>query len=256
MKNSSQIKGLPIINILDGKQEGNVQSLIINPEKGSVDFLTIEQEEWQESIQAIPFKKVIGVGEYAVTIESANSIIDLNEIPIARELVDKKITVADANVITRKGELLGKVVEYYVNDENGDIIGLGTTINDKESFILSEYVVTYGKDIIIVKEEAATNLQSSIFEKETAALESAVMEETVIVEDSSEMETTTEEERLQALKEKQMELLTDKKVIKDIYTNDGEILFTEGTILTAEDIEKAQNIGLNVVIELSMSVEA
>ncbi|MFT8321650.1 MAG: PRC-barrel domain-containing protein [Bacillus sp. (in: firmicutes)] len=253
MKNSSQIKGLPIISILDGKQEGNVKSLIINPEKGSVDFLTLEQEEWQESIQAIPFKKVIGVGEYAVTVESANSIIDLNEIPIAQELVNKKITIAGTNVMTRKGELLGKVVEYYVNDENGDIIGLGTEIKEQESIILAEYVITYGKDIIIVKEEAANNLQPSLFEKE-AEVETA---ELVWTDDTAELETAKEEEeRLQSLKEKQLELLTGKKVVKDIYTNDGEQLFAEGTILTAEDIQKAQSNGLNVVIELSMSVEA
>lgn len=105
MKISTQFKGLPIISISNGQQEGNVQSLIINPEKGFVDFLTLEQEEWQESIQAIPFKKVIGVGEYAVTIESANSIIDLTQIPIASELASKKSRLLIQMLLREKGIL-------------------------------------------------------------------------------------------------------------------------------------------------------
>lgn len=57
MKTSAQIIGLPIISIADGGQIGTVKLLIINPEKGSVDFLTIEQEDVAFGLKAIPFKK-------------------------------------------------------------------------------------------------------------------------------------------------------------------------------------------------------
>ena len=242
MKISTQLKGLPIISISNGQQEGNVQSLIINPEKGFVDFLALEQEEWQESIQAIPFKKVIGVGEYAVTIESANSIIDLTQIPIASELASKKINIIDTNVITRKGELVGNVTEYQINEETGEIIGL--ILKGQESVISSEYVITYGKDIIIVKEEAAEPI--------------SVHEEVVLTNDHIiEKELLAEEEAsLNGLKEKQRELLLNKQVTKDIYSNDGELIVAGGSVLTLEDIEKAQNAGPSVVIDLSMSVNA
>ncbi|KAB7667347.1 PRC-barrel domain-containing protein [Bacillus sp. B1-b2] len=269
MKISAQLKGLPIISISNGHQEGNVKSLIINPEKGYVDFLTLDQEDWQESIQAIPFKKVIGVGEYAVTIESANSIIDLTQIPIASELASKKIAIIDTNVITRKGELVGKVTEYQINEETGEIIGLVTKIQDKETVILSEYVITYGKDIIVVTEDANNNYKPTM-KDETAASEDKVidvvetiLEEVNIVEDievaEDELETIEvngEEKSLHALKEKQIELLLNKQVRKDIFSNDGELIIMAGTILTLEDIEKAQEAGPSVVIDLSMSVNA
>ena len=60
MKKSVQINGLPIISIADGNQVGKVKSLVINPDKGSVDFLTIEHEDFQVSVKAIPFKKIVG----------------------------------------------------------------------------------------------------------------------------------------------------------------------------------------------------
>ncbi|MCB5235625.1 MAG: PRC-barrel domain-containing protein [Niallia nealsonii] len=246
MKISTQLKGLPIISISNGQQEGNVQSLIINPEKGFVDFLALEQEEWQESIQAIPFKKVIGVGEYAVTIESANSIIDLTQIPIASELASKKINIIDTNVITRKGELVGNVTEYQINEETGEIIGL--ILKGQESVISSEYVITYGKDIIIVKEEAAEPI---------SVHEEVVLTNDHIIEKLPKEELLAEDEAsLNGLKEKQRELLLNKQVTKDIYSNDGELIVAGGSVLTLEDIEKAQNAGPSVVIDLSMSVNA
>ncbi len=64
MKASAQIIGLPIISIADGMQIGAVKSFVINPDKGSIDFLTVEQEDVQLSLKAIPFKK---------SSESANS---------------------------------------------------------------------------------------------------------------------------------------------------------------------------------------
>lgn len=246
MKISTQLKGLPIISISNGQQEGNVQSLIINPEKGFVDFLALEQEEWQESIQSIPFKKVIGVGEYAVTIESANSIIDLTQIPIASELASKKINIIDTNVITRKGELVGNVTEYQINEETGEIIGL--ILKGQESVISSEYVITYGKDIIIVKEEAAEPI---------SVHEEVVLTNDHIIEKLPKEELLAEDEAsLNGLKEKQRELLLNKQVTKDIYSNDGELIVAGGSVLTLEDIEKAQNAGPSVVIDLSMSVNA
>ncbi|MCT2343130.1 PRC-barrel domain-containing protein [Niallia taxi] len=258
MKNSAQIKGLPIISISNGQQEGKVHSLIINPEKGSVDFLTIEQEEWQESVDAIPFKKVVGVGEYAVTIESAHAIMDLNEIPIATELVNKQIGIIGANVITRKGELIGKVTEFLVDDDNGgEIKALLADVKNEEVLIDAELVMTYGKDIIVVKEEASASLKEAAPKEEAYAQETVVEAEELIEElSASSLKDMEEAERLQALKEKQVELLLNKKVVNDIYTNEGQLLLAKGTVLSLEDIENAQLAGPSVVIELSMNVEA
>ena len=161
MKKSVQINGLPIISIADGNQIGKVKSLVINPDKGSVDFLTIEHEDFQVSVKAIPFKKIIGIGEYAVTVESENAVIDLNEIPIANQLVNKKIKITETKVMTRKGELIGEVQEYFVEDETGQILGMELKVDEKIVYLASDSVVTFGKDIIIVNEDAASRFLSS-----------------------------------------------------------------------------------------------
>ncbi|GKU81450.1 photosystem reaction center subunit H [Niallia sp. NCCP-28] len=257
MENSSQMKKLPIISILEGEQEGIVESLLINPAGSSVDFVIFKQEEWQKSMKAIPFEKVIGIGGYAVTIENADSIIDLKEILIAGESTDKKIAALDTNVITRKGDLLGKVLGFYINKGSGKIIGLNIKLKDAEAIVLSEYVMTYGKQIIIVKEDAANNLKKTLGKNEEEIHEIIEQKENELLEDYLKMPANNEEElRLQALKEKQIELLLNKKVTKDVYSDEGTLLFAEGKVLSLEDIRSAQDAGPSIVIQLSMSVKA
>ncbi|RTR27326.1 photosystem reaction center subunit H [Robertmurraya yapensis] len=245
MKKSTQISSLPIISIADGNQVGKVKSLVINPDKGSVDFLTIEHEDFQVSVKAIPFKKVVGIGEFAVTVDSESAVIDLNEIPIANQLVNKKIKITNTKVMTRKGELIGEVIEYFVDQDTGNILGMQLKVADKEVALSSDSVVTFGKDIIIVNEDAASHFLNSVEELDGTAPE--------LVE---ELTSTVEDEEVRALKEKQIELLSGKTLTKDVYDKNGNVLFYEGTILTPEHVERAQQEGPSIVVELSMNVEA
>ncbi|MBU8879571.1 PRC-barrel domain-containing protein [Bacillus sp. FJAT-29790] len=249
MKKSSQIINLPVISISDGQQVGKVKSLVINPEKGSIDFLTIEHEEWQVSVRAIPFKRVVGIGEYALTIENDHAVIDLNEIPIANQLVNKKIKINNTKVMTRKGELIGEVIEFYADEETGHILGMDLKLGDRGVTMLSSYVLTFGKDIIIVKEDVSQGFLENALQLDPDCNNEA---DKTVNEDV--VEEIDDEERV--LREKQIELLTGKMVLKDIVDLDGNVLILEGTILTMDEIVKAQAKGPSVVVELSMNVEA
>lgn len=272
MKNSAQITGLPIISITDGVQVGKVKSLVINPDKGAIDFLTIEKDDWQVSVKAVPFKKVIGVGEFAVTIDSDSAIIDLNEIPIANQLVNKKIKILNTRVMTRKGELIGEIKEFYIDEENGQILGMALRTSDQEVEVAlpAELVLTYGKDIIIVKEDASEHFLASVNELDPNVRQKkeAVQEVQEIKDDSIDellpetKESThtngaaaNEDAELEALKRKQIEILQGKKLTKTIYSTDGQVLLEEGIILTPEHITKAQEDSPSTVVELSMNVE-
>lgn len=251
MKNSSQITGLPIISIADGQQIGAVKTLVINPEKGTIDFLTIEHEDWQVSVKAIPFKKVVGIGEYAITVETDNAVIDLNEIPIANQLVNKKIKINQTKVMTRKGALLGEVIEFYADDETGQILGMDLLVGEKQVTMPSEYVLTYGKDIVIVKEDAEQGFLDShefLNKNQSADSDSIHHEEAAASEEQNNAQ-------LNALKHKQVELLVGKKVTTDILGLDGQVFIPAGTVLTEEDIHTAQTEGPAVLIELAVSVE-
>ncbi|MCR8850136.1 PRC-barrel domain-containing protein [Rossellomorea sp. SC111] len=244
MKKSSEMKALPIISIYDGSEIGRVKSLVINPEKGSVDFLTIEHEDWQVSVKAIPFKKVVGIGEYAVTVENENAVIDLNEIPIANQLVNKKIKINDTRVMTRKGQMIGNIQEFYVDDETGAIVSLELQSKDNTYFLATEHVLTFGKDILIVNEDAVEYFKDSF---DQLSDPEPVFEE--------EVEALPEQLGLETIKSKQTELLAGKSVMEDIYNLEGELLIAKGSSLSESDIKAAQEAGPSVFVDLTMNIK-
>jgi uncharacterized protein YrrD len=245
MKKSAEMKALPIISIYDGSEIGRVKSLVINPEKGSVDFLTIEHEDWQVSVKAIPFKKVVGIGEYAVTVENENAVIDLNEIPIANQLVNKKIKINDTRVMTRKGQMIGNIQEFYVDDETGAIVSLELQAKDSTYFLGTEHVLTFGKDIIIVNEDAAEYFKGTFEQLEDPQ---------PIVEEEVEP-IQPQQHSLQTIKSKQTELLTGKQVTEDIYNLEGNLLIAKGSSLTESDVKAAQDAGPSVFVDLTMNIK-
>ncbi|MRX71439.1 photosystem reaction center subunit H [Bacillus lacus] len=234
MKKSTEIIGLPIINISEGSEAGSVKSLVINPDKGTVDFLTVEHEEWQVSIKAVPFRKVVGIGEFAVTIDSDHAIIDLNEIPIANQLVNKRIRITDTKVITKKGQLLGAATEYFIDDESGQIIGIQLKLAERDVYLKAAHILTFGKDILIVQEDAEAKIAENL--------------EDLVKEGSGEDESVSVEQ-------KQVDLLFGNKLLRDIHSKDGSLLIQQGAVLSYDDIQKALNDGPGTFVELSMNTE-
>ncbi|MGZ0086577.1 PRC-barrel domain-containing protein [Caldibacillus thermoamylovorans] len=257
MKASAQIIGLPIISIADGTQIGTVKNFVINPDKGSVDFLTVEHEDVQVSLKAIPFKKIVGIGEFAVTVASGHDVIDLSEIPIANQLVNKQIRIKQTKAITRKGQLLGEVQEFFLNEETGEIIGVSVRLENGEAVLPSAQVLTYGKEMLIVADDAQTALLSDAAQLIGPDDGESGTEESDISEQMQAMTETAENvEALESLREKQVAFLSGKRLTKDIYDMNGELLFQAGTVLREEDVRKAQEAGPSVIVDVSMNIEA
>ncbi|KMK93970.1 PRC-barrel domain-containing protein [Rossellomorea marisflavi] len=248
MKKSTEIQSLPIINISDGSEIGKVRSLVVNPEKGSVDFLTVEHEDWQISVRAIPFKKVVGIGEYAVTVEHENAVIDLNEIPIANSLVNKKIRVADARLMTRKGQMIGEIVEFHVDDESGAIRTLEVKSKSDSYYLDSPHVLTWGKDIVIVKEDAAEYFRETLVEVEMDDVPTP--QEAVAMQEAA----ATQADGLKDIESRQMELLVGRQTAEDIFSLEGELLVPKGSELTRADIQSVKEAGPSVFVELTMNI--
>ncbi|HSH24701.1 MAG TPA: PRC-barrel domain-containing protein [Massilibacterium sp.] len=235
MKLSKEVVSLPVICISDGKEIGTVKSLIVNNEKGSIDFLTINHEDMEFNVKAIPFKKVIGIGEYAVTIESENSILNLTEIPVANELITRNVKIINTKVMTRFGKLLGDVYEFVIDEATGAIVAILLNVNEKQVVLDVENVITYGKDLIVVSEKAEDNFLTSMNEL------------------GGEQQTEELEGQLENIAQKQIDLLVGKKVQKDIVDEKGEVIIAENQVLTETDITKARNAGSHVLIEVSMN---
>lgn len=162
MKKTQKILGLPIISISDGMEAGRVKSIIINADRGAIDYIVVDSGIQIFSARVIPTNDVAGIGEYALTIENEGVITDISRIPEAIQLLQNDIRVKGTKVLTRKGSLIGEIGDIYVDENDGcKITGLEfiADITQKEvRLIPRDSVITFGKNLTVVKEDIESSL--------------------------------------------------------------------------------------------------
>ncbi|MED0671967.1 PRC-barrel domain-containing protein [Aneurinibacillus aneurinilyticus] len=241
MRQSQQLIGMPIISIMDGKEIGKVKSLLVNPESGKVEFLVIHNERWTLGVKVLPFRQVQGLGDYAVMTESESAVIDLSEDTLANELKTKGVSIIGNRVITAAGQFLGEVVEYYVNAESGKVEGCVIEKESNDQQVLNaEFVITMGKEILIVKKESVENLiNKSEFDR--MSVPQANQEEVARVDKP-------------LIFSKDTVNITGKRVTADVYDENGDVIVPEGEVVTEDIVERVKRIGRNKLVELTLKI--
>lgn len=162
MKKTQKILGLPIISISDGLEVGKVKSIIINADKGAIDYIVVDGGIQIFSARIIPTEDVLGIGEYALTIENESVITDISSIPAAIQLLQNDIRVKGTKVLTKKGSLIGEIGDIYIDDnDNCKITGLefiADITQKKIRLIPRDAVITFGKNLTVVKEGIEASL--------------------------------------------------------------------------------------------------
>ncbi|MGS0744855.1 PRC-barrel domain-containing protein [Syntrophomonas erecta subsp. sporosyntropha] len=214
MKKTQEIIGLPVFAIMDGKKIGQVKDLVINPEEGKVDFILVSNGSWYVGARVLLYKAVIGIGEYAVTTESESMLTTINETNNANNLLERNIEIKGNQVLTNRGNLIGVISEYEIDEITGKIIRLEYKTTQDESqmeIVDAGQVLTYGADVVVIREI-----------KEGAP---AVETESTL----SDNPTSSAADGKTLFKQRQREFLIGKKVIQDIHDDNGEVIIAEGT---------------------------
>lgn len=149
MKKSSEIVGLSIISIQEGKQIGIVKQLIIDAAAKSVAALIIDDGNWYMGAKALPFTAITGIGEYAVT---TNSEKDVAAISAYDRLLAEDVQVIGATVVTNHGNVLGTVAEVTI-EADGKIAECFIKNAEDICSAPSQQIITYGKELIIIATE-------------------------------------------------------------------------------------------------------
>jgi uncharacterized protein YrrD len=162
MKRTQEILGLPIISISEGVEVGKVKSIIVNADKGAIDYIIVDSGIQIMGARVVPTEKILGIGEYAVTIESESAINDIGKVPSAIDLLQKNIQVKGTKVLTKKGRLIGEIGDIYVDDDNACMITgvefLSDVSQKKVSIIPRERIITFGKNLAIVSDDVEGSL--------------------------------------------------------------------------------------------------
>ncbi len=276
LRGSKEITGLPVVSIEEGEEIGTVRMLIPDPHEPKIIGIVVEDREWFKGAKIVTFDKIFGLGESAVTIINKQQLSKVDTFPEVEDVLLRGISLLGSRVLTRKGEALGQVEEFYI-EKDGKIIAYEVDMKDDVKFLPSEEVLTIGKGIIITKEDARERLLASLHEpKSSKEKNKGISEEKSTPEKpketpkkkAKEKETegpTLEEKNLliasakkevdlkKIFQERQRKYLMGKRVIKDILSRDGNILVPKDTIIDEEILDKVQKEGK--FLELSMSVD-
>jgi len=154
MKRSSEIIGSPVISISEGLQIGTIKGMVINPQQKKVEFLLLDDYLDDVELKGLSLLSAEGVGEFAVTVQNSNELVNLSKISILLELVQKDILLLGTKVVTKKGRLLGEVVEFSVYTENGELAEVYYNDAEENEVPLSaDSIITIGKEVLIVEED-------------------------------------------------------------------------------------------------------
>lgn len=293
MKMTQEILGLPIISISTGEEVGKVKNILINGDKGAIDYIVVETGNQIFSAKVIPTDRVLGIGENALTIENEGSISDISKISAAVELVEKDIKVKGTKVLTKKGRLIGEIGDICVDEENCCRITALEHITDvsqgKSRLIPREKVITFGKNLVIVEDDfegflienidmlksADGSIDSSMADvqvqpekKESININVTSPENTASVANQEvaaavETESNTEPEKqsknsdsdeaANLFEQRQRQYLIGRRVTKTITDKNGNVIVNEGMIINDEIINEAKK--NDKLIELVMNNE-
>ena len=279
MKKSKEIIGSPVISIADGVQIGTIKGLIVNPQQKSVELLLLDEKSGGPELKGIPFRSAEAVGEFAVTIEDKGVLIDMMKVGILQELIETGVDVIGTKVITKKGKYLGDVNEYAVDTVTGKFAEFYYMSEGKaEKTIMVENVITIGKEVLVVGEEAGVvtenigenqsgsekmkeNFRSQ--DKELSGKENISAAGTTEQGESpgGNVKTSFTSEMKSSLDpagifvQRQRQSLIGKTLIKDIKLDSGEIIARENTVVTEELFNKIYEIGAQKLMELAVSVK-
>ncbi|NLU50421.1 MAG: photosystem reaction center subunit H [Syntrophomonadaceae bacterium] len=251
MKQSQEIIGIPVFSVIDGREVGQVKDLVINPEEGAVEYLLVGTDDWYLGSKVLPFSAVLGIGAHAVTTESDTQLAGLAELPSAAALLRRGIKVKGTRVLTRKGDLLGVVSEYEVDESTGKITGVeftGLEGNGETTTVSASQVLTFGRDVLVVDEKPGETVPLAGGPKvpETERSGGTAVDPAVV-------ERPRESEATRLFIERQKQFLMGKKVIRDIRDDAGNILIAEGAEINEVLLELAEIHGK--LMELSQNIK-
>lgn len=166
MKNTSQIIGLPVVDLSTGTQLGTIYDLIINDDKGSVDYFLLDNGFILLGAKVIDAKDIKGIGEYALTVAKKEAVRDILRVDAAVNLYKKKIRVKNTKVLTQKGKLIGETGDIYISEKDFLISAvefIPFSKKDKVRIIPRKGIVTFGENLVVVIDDFkdVTDVESS-----------------------------------------------------------------------------------------------
>lgn len=285
MKKSSDVLGLTMIGIKEGRENGIAQDFMIDTNTKLVKYLILKSSSGYgfkvmnvSDVQAIGADYII-----APTIDDAINIYESKEI---MEEIEKGFFILGTTVLSSTGDIIGTVSDFTFDEKTGkmDIIQL----DDGNEFSADKITTLAGKMVFIDPDGTAMSAIAAQEATASAKVAEEIVEEPIveaeeiippIIEEPEEIIVPTPDEIIipepeeiilpepeqiivpepvvvsepkSALEQESMAFLLGKVVKSDVVSDDGVFHVTAGTKLTQDLINEADK--HDAILTLTLSV--
>ncbi|MBM7624650.1 PRC-barrel domain-containing protein [Sporohalobacter salinus] len=154
MNKGYEIIDLPVVNLDTGKEIGDVKDVVFDSNEEIIVGVIVEGTSFFEGDRMIPYDKVYGLGDDAITIEDESALCELDN---AKDyLIGNTGNVIGSKVVTDDGKELGIIEDIILNPDNGNINsyeitdGLVHDILDGRGLLSVSNELKYGEDVVVV----------------------------------------------------------------------------------------------------------
>ena len=154
---ASEIIGLPVFAIREGKYMNVVSDVIYHPAQNKIEALLIAATGWFTEPYIVYYRDIRKVGEDAVLIETEELLKKVSEVEGDVSTSNREDTyLSGVKIITVDGVNLGKVSDIFFNPATGKVEEFEVAPADPKQYHLTERIeiqdiVSVGRDVAIVK---------------------------------------------------------------------------------------------------------
>ena len=200
MKKSSEVLGLKVMGIKEGRETGIVQDIMINAGAKSAEYLILKNSAGYE-FRAINLGDVVGIGvNYVVTgtVENAKKLYESAEI---LRTIEKGFFMLGSTVLSSTGNILGTVKDFSFDEKSGSISAI--YLDNGTEFALAQ-VASLAGNVVFIDQNADDAPRTSRVNQESK------------------------------------QFLLGKTLQNDVGSDDGEFFAVKCTVLTDEVLDEAE----------------
>lgn len=205
MKKATEVLGLKVMGVKEGRDKGVIQDIVINAAKKSVEYLILKDSRGY-GFYALAFKDVLGAGaDYAVTasIENVKKLYESKEL---LEATEKGFYILGATVLSNTGDIIGEVADFCFSMKSGQLEKV--ILDNSTEFTFAQIETLAGSTVFIRLDDAH-------------------------------FEAATEDPKLSAIEGESIKFLLGKTVKSRTESEDGKFVVEESTVLTQSILDEA-----------------
>lgn len=241
MKKISDFLSKPVLNLYDCKVEGYIKNISLDKKLKKIKWVTIFDDNESQEEKVFLANDILHLGENALVIRNSDCLL------IKEVVIEEQQCPINSVVYTADGKYVGKVSDILINDKN-EIVNFQLAEQDK-TFLPSD-IVNAGEDLVILQTDSSKvkianykpkkqpfhtvkNIQVNILTENNTETDN------IPLPDSADKKIIFNENSLPKTLTTNYGFLIGRKVEKNIYADNKEIIIKKQSKITNRTIENA-----------------